>query len=488
MMRTPLIVLIGVMLTACGGQDDPDALAGRLSEETRDAVFNSGLSGTIEKGQSVTLDASMTLTQTRIGCVGEQGAIAQLADCGDNSGWTSASAKIPLQSLETTSIAIGNPDRGRGEDGLFVNFVCRKEAGNCIVWTNLAEPLSRGSILCKTASSCAEAAQDLTALVRLAQPQNEPVRAQTGGAADLVARLGEEVVGATFNNGETGSIERHTSLTLAVTGAMQLGAEICVGRDGRTVDMARCGTDYGWAMTNATFDLREINPGSIEVYRADASRGESGVLVSAACWKYAGACVRWTAPVSDQRSLSLNCATESGCQSVATGLEELVRGAHRTVVEEADGVPGLVARMSALRRDLVHLSEGLATVKRGGDLTIDDQDVLHAFESSCVLENAEGLLQTCNDHPEFWANQEAVVALTDLDATQIEDSSAEPELLSYTFYLKCLPDRGDCITMTTTGAYTDNRSLSGTNLLCRDHAACGQMAADLVTAVIVNEK
>jgi hypothetical protein len=234
---------------------------------------------------------------------------------------------------------------------------------------------------------------------------------------------------------------------------------------------------------NASFAPRDLDAATMVVARADSTRGEAGMLVTAKCWTHAGNCARWSAPAPDQASISLNCKSDAGCQTLKEGLSELARLAQRQAAEAAGGAAGIAARMTELRRDLTHVSEGLVTVKRGGEITVDGNGVLHAIESSCVLENADALAATCEAHPEYWARQETTVALADIDPSSIEDSSVEPELLSYTFYLKCREDRGDCISMATTGAYESTTTNSGINLLCRDHDTCRQMAADLVTLV-----
>ncbi len=485
-MAKTIFAALLVLLAGCGKSDDPAARAARLSKETEGAVFNGGLTGTIQKGQSVALDASLTLTQTRIACILDDGEIAQMTECGPESGWVSVSAKIPLKELEASSINVASPNRSRGEDGLLVIFSCRKNAGKCVNWTNPMPSSANGGVLCKTQDGCAAAAKDLSALVTLAQPgAASTTPSQNGGAdAKLVGSMSSETQGATFNNGDTGSIERHNGLVLE-DGAVRLNAEICLGKDGRTLDIARCGVDINWVTITASFVPREINPNSIGISQPDSTRGESGAMVTAKCWTYAGTCVHWSAPAPDQASVSLNCKSEVGCQTVKAGLIELVRLGQQHAVEDAGGVNGIAARMSELRRDLIHVSKGAATVKKGGEVTVDTSGVLHAMESACVLENGDALAETCDAHAEYWSVQETAFALADVDPSSAEDSSTEPELLSYTFYLKCRADRGDCIKVNSTGAYRDTRAVSGTNLLCRDHDACRQMAADLVTLVQV---
>lgn len=484
--RSAPLALLLLLCAACGKSDDPAARAERLSAEMAGAVHNSGLGGVIQKGQLVALDAALTLTQNRIVCILDEGEIAQIADCGDESGWISSSAKIPLKEIEPASISVSSPNRSRGEDGFLVFFACRKDAGQCIHWTNPMPSSANGGVFCKTPETCAGAAEDLSALVTLAQPEAAPAVDQGAEAAALLSRVGAEIQGATFNNGTTGSIERHNQLVLQADGALRLNAEICLGKDGRTVDIARCGVDFDWSTINATFAPHEIDPGTVAVHPADPARGESGMLVNARCWKYAGNCVRWSAPAPDQASVSLNCKNVAGCETLTRGLVELARTGRQRLADESGGAAGIAARMSELRHELTHVSEGAVTVKRGGEISVDGAGVLRAVESSCVLQSGEALADTCNAHPEYWAVQETTFALGDIDASTIEDSSVEPELLSYTFYVKCREDRGDCITMKTTGASKDTREVSGTNLLCRDNDACRQTSALLVTLVQSN--
>ncbi|MGE4059443.1 MAG: hypothetical protein AB7E69_11310 [Sphingomonadales bacterium] len=474
-------------LAACGGDESQDR-AKRLSEETAGAVFNGGLAGTVQKGQSVALDASLTLTQTRIACILDEGRIPQIADCGPESGWTSVSAQIPLRHVEPGSVSVASPDRGRGQDGLLVYFACRKEAGQCVRWTSPMPSSANGGILCKTQKGCEKAAEDFAALVALAQPDAAPAEtaASDERVTGFVETIGKEVAGAWFNNGTVGSIERQKSLALE-NGSLRLNAEICLGTDGRTLDMARCGAELNWIAMIGTVHPREIDPGSVAISAALPENGETGVMVTARCWKYAGKCIHYSAPVPDQASLSLICKTAAGCDAVKAALVSLVRLAQEKAAEEAGGAAGLAARMEAGRRDVTQVSPALLAAKKGGGVTVDAGGVLRLVESSCFIDgDVSAIAETCAAHADYWTDQETAVAQADIDPATIEDSSVDD--MGNTLYLKCRTDRGACMTLTSTGAYPERKTAIGTNVLCRGAAACRQMAADLVTLAHIGGK